>query len=449
MAGLAWTREYTNDAGSRELKRRRHISAADFRALSARLDGNTPRAPRFRFSATDAAPLLDDPVPPRRKNGAAPATATDIAPVREGKDPAFDDEPAKASDPVPSQVIADPVAVADDTIREILDIMSLPGGEVQPQERALAADTLAHLIECMPLKQRVLLAERVAIMENPPAALAVKLARDKAVEVSGPILMRSAHLDDQDLLSMVNDSDESTRKLIAGRRFVSPVLASALIEHGEPAVILELVRNTNSQLSSSVMKKLAEIAKSDQSLMAPLATRPEMTPPVAFELFWSLPRDLRRYVFSRFLTDSQTLEKILRVVMMTENAETPGDSSDHARCFVDERRVERIVSLITDGACADASRLLASASMISPATAERIIDDADGEPLTVVFKAMGVSRVRFSEAFERLRASSFARLDKERSVVELQHLFDSLSFNKARMVLTYWDWLSRSEKNAA
>ena len=38
------------------------------------------------------------------------------------------------------------------------------------------------------------------------------------------------------------------------------------------------------------------------------------------------------------------------------------------------------------------------------------------------------------------RLSPACALRQDRKVEELQSLFDTLSFNKARVLLTYWDW---------
>ena len=53
---------------------------------------------------------------------------------------------------------------------------------------------------------------------------------------------------------------------------------------------------------------------------------------------------------------------------------------------------------------------------------------------------MGVPRVRFEEIAGLLRLSPACALRQDRKVEELQGLFDTLSFNKARVLLTYWDW---------
>ena len=61
----------------------------------------------------------------------------------------------------------------------------------------------------------------------------------------------------------------------------------------------------------------------------------------------------------------------------------------------------------------------------------------------MLLKAMGYGRGKFSEAMEKLQVSESGVIRPGRVVEELQSIFDGLSFNKARILLTYWDWFVR------
>ena len=91
----------------------------------------------------------------------------------------------------------------------------------------------------------------------------------------------------------------------------------------------------------------------------------------------------------------------------------------------------------------EATRLVAQLGRVSESSARRIITDASGEPLTIIFKALGISRTEFADLLARWQASPAAMLKNDRDIEELKTLFDVLSYNKARVVLTYWDWLAR------
>jgi uncharacterized protein (DUF2336 family) len=229
--------------------------------------------------------------------------------------------------------------------------------------------------------------------------------------------------------------------MIARRRTLSTVLSDYLIATGEPGVLLTLIRNPAAAFSHDAFFRLAEFASQHHALLAPLATRADLPPPVAFELFWHVPQELRRFIFSRFLTDSETLNKILRITLATHAADA-SELQAEAKFPAREALDEALASISAFRLDAAAARL-AELSRISRDTAMRILGDREGEPLTVLLKALGCARARFEEVLNTLRSAADGILSPDRKPEELQTIFDSLSFNKARILLTYWDWYVR------
>src|SRR4029453_14885948 len=75
---------------------------------------------------------------------------------------------------------------------------------------------------------------------------------------------------------------------------------------------------------------------------APLATRLDTPPPVAFELFWVLPAELRRYILSRFLTDSETLNRVLKIARSVRSGEAEAAAEPK---FPERTKVDEFVEL--------------------------------------------------------------------------------------------------------
>jgi uncharacterized protein (DUF2336 family) len=324
---------------------------------------------------------------------------------------------------------------AGELARSLLDMMLSNPSAGQPQERALAADALLKLVPRIPLKSLVMVVDRLSIMESPPHLLVSKLINDPRIEVAGPLLELCNHISDQVLGKVIATGQVSLMRLIARRRSISATLSDQLIEFDDPSVVLTLVRNSGANFSHHAFPRLADHAQRHHALLAPLATRPDLPAPIAFELFWFVPAELRRYLLSRFLTDSETLTKILKIT----HAMGGGEQGAETR-FPDREQIEAFVELLNAGKFPEASNLLAEITAIQPENAARIIADANGEPLTIALKAIGTNRVRFGEIIDILKASDFGIIASARSTVELQSIFDSMSFNKARVLLTYWDW---------
>lgn len=322
----------------------------------------------------------------------------------------------------------------------LLDMMSGSQGAALPQERTLAADTLLRILPRIPIRQLLAVVERVAIMETPPQLLVAKLIRDSRPEVVAPLLERCSHISDQDLMNAAPASDAVKLRMMARRRVLSQVLSDYLIDSGEPNVVLTLIRNPGAALSHEAFYRLAELAARHHALLAPLATRADLPPPVAFELFWLVPPELRRFIFSRFLTDSETLNRILRITLSThgESEQAAGDMR-----FPPREAIDSAIALATAFRLDEAAEAFASLAGIVRDTALRILSDRDGEPLTVLLKALGYPRSGLEDVLSLLRHPDAGLLRLDRKPEDLQTVFDSMSFNKARILLTYWDWFVR------
>jgi uncharacterized protein (DUF2336 family) len=329
-------------------------------------------------------------------------------------------------------------AQAADMAWSLLEIISLSPDSAQPQERGLAADALLSLLPRLTGRILMAISDRISLMESPPRLIVNQLARDQRPEVCGPLLEKSSAVSDQDLLEVIGGGQSHSIRMIARRRLLSSALSSAVIATGDPSAILTLVRNPGAAISHEGFIRLNAIAKQHPTLQAPLATRPDLPPPVAFELFWSLPVELRRYVISRFLTDSKTLERILKITKTVDSDTLAEDAG--AAGFPPRERVDQFASLIASGDSAGAARLLAELAGLQEKNAARIIADGDGEPIAAALKALGVPRNRFQEILDQCRQSPACALREDRKLDELHTLFDTLSFNKARVLLTYWDW---------
>ena len=248
---------------------------------------------------------------------------------------------------------------AGELARSLLDMMLSNPSAGQPQERALAADALLKLVPRIPLKSLVMVVDRLSIMELPPHLLVSKLIHDPRIEVAGPLLELCNHISDQVLGKVIATGQVSLMRLIARRRSISATLSDQLIEFDDPSVVLTLVRNSGANFSHHAFPRLADHAQRHHALLAPLATRPDLPAPIAFELFWFVPAELRRYLLSRFLTDSETLTKILKITHAMGGGEQGAETK-----FPDREQIESFVEFLNAGKLPEAANLLAEIAAI-------------------------------------------------------------------------------------
>lgn len=307
---------------------------------------------------------------------------------------------------------------AGEQAHALLDIMVVATAGSLPQERALANDTLLRLIPRMTLKSLRRLAERVCVMEVPSQMLVRCLIADPRIEISGPLLENATSVDDSDLIAVAGEGNPAKLRLIARRRSVSPALSEALIKTNHIDTLLNLLRNPGASFTVQSMWRLIRLAGLHPILQVPLVTREDTPSPIAFQLFWQLPSELRRYVLSRFLTDSEAIAKIL-----TMNEENGGDAK-HADVA--------LIAGLENATLEETGKLYAKLAHVSSETGARIAEDQSGEALAVALKAAGLSRAQFAGVVR-----------KRPNAEALKGIFDTLSFNKARVLLTYWDWAAK------
>lgn len=318
--------------------------------------------------------------------------------------------------------------------RSLLDMMAAGNASGLPQERALASDTLLRLVPKLELKPMMMLAQRLAIMDAPPHLLVARLIRDPRVEVSGPLLEDCAQITDRDLETVVAESEPDKLRMIARRRNLSRAISDVLIKSGEPSVVLTLVRNMEAEISHEGFQSLLVLAENHEELLAPMATRQDFTAQYAFELFWSAPSQLRRFILSRFLTDSETLTKILKITMATKlNEEGESEPLNQHVLLEGLDRAAR-------GHIEQAADELSGTMQLSTATIQKILSDLEGDALVVMLKAAGYPRSALAGLLKRMQDAEMPLVSRERDLNDLQNMFETLSFNKARILLTYWDW---------
>ncbi len=413
--------------------------------LEVRADGGLRRP----AAAEAAVPVPLRPVavpaqepPPEPDSGPAAVPAPDpvveIEPVAEAAAPAAEagavpspvverlDEPAYPADHAPG-----PPPWADVSATALLDIM-WGALDLPPQERTLAGDALLMLLPHLAERELALLAERVAAMDQPPPMLLSRLIRDPRPEIGGVVLERTPRLSDEDVIAAASWADIERLRLLARRRSVPPLLSDHLVSSGDLLSLLALLRNAGAEISFASFLRLAALAGHHPSLRAPLAMRPDLPLAVALELFWGLPPELRRVVMTRYLSDSVTLGRILGVAGGSAAAENPPAVAD----------IEAALQPLFAGNREAAAQRFAELAGVSRGTVLRIFGDEEGEALVALFKALGMGRTRFEDALDRVRAAT-GLLRAARPSDELKAVFDGLSFNKARVLLTYWDWFMR------
>jgi hypothetical protein len=334
-------------------------------------------------------------------------------------------------------------------IRSLTDLMVMPMGMIQPQERAFAADLLQQVVHAAGDSAKRAISERIAGLSDAPASLVRWMLNDFDDDVLEPLLRRGTCITDNDLLTLVRAASPERLKAIAARIHLPCVVSAALAETGDIPAIRELLINPAAKIDEPTLMLLTHLAVCEPDIRDPLVMRPEMTPSCGLLLFWCLGPRQRAHVFRRFLTDCQVLPQVFVMAkpggdlitgaLRCADAQSSENVDGHKEPVKSNGRamVAELMAAIEVADEVSTAAILHTLGLANMAAAERIAGDLGGEPLAAACKVAGASRFSFQSAAASWRSLRPIEGD---DVADLQIIFDKLSFKQARMALTYWNW---------
>jgi len=163
----------------------------------------------------------------------------------------------------------------DQLFRNMAQLYSYVSDRCDDEQVAQYDEVLCQLAELVESEARAHVAKLLAPLDRAPGNVVVKLANDE-IEVAQPLLEFSNVLSDDDLIEIIANQSEEHRVAIAGRTQVPERVGEAIVEHGETASVIKLVRNTNAEIGQQALERLAERAASDAAIAADLRGREDL-----------------------------------------------------------------------------------------------------------------------------------------------------------------------------
>ncbi|MGH7028479.1 DUF2336 domain-containing protein [Brevundimonas sp.] len=339
-------------------------------------------------------------------------------------------------------------------LRRLADVVCLPASRINAFERAVTGDLLVELLRLAPVEERRRVALRLTPLAELPNSLARMLLRDDP-SVAGPLIEDCASLTDADLIGCVRDAKTEHRLLIAARRGLTEIVTETLLSFGEEAVIETVLKNNSARLSQPAIEGVVAISRQNRGLCAPLLKRPELRPSGAYVMFWWCGAEERRIVLQRFAVSREVLQDSVEDVFAMVAAEGWSDPvARKALQFIERRQRNRAaidkspyngLEAAVAAAAAGMSREIVSEigylSGIKPLTAAKIMGDAGGEPVAILCKATGLSRLDLQSLWRAMRRPEVTpdgavHPDWER----VQITYEMLAVDRAQTVLRYWNW---------
>ncbi|MDQ1155380.1 DUF2336 domain-containing protein [Brevundimonas sp. SORGH_AS_0993] len=340
-------------------------------------------------------------------------------------------------------------------LKRLADLVSLPASRVNAFERAVTGDLLVEMLRLAAPEERRRVAARLAPLAELPNSVTRLLLRD-AVDIAGLLIEQCAALTDADLVACARDAGPEHRRLIAGRRNLSEIVTEALLATEDPEVAEVVLRNAAARLSQAGVEMAVGLSRQHRHLCAPLLKRPELRPSGAYVMFWwSNPAD-RRTILQRFAVSREVMQEVSEDVFVLAAREDWSDPvvrkalqfierRQRSRAAVDKSPFESLEQAVAvaarDGLSRETAAEIAFLAGLKPLTGAKLMGDPGGEPLAILCKATGLTRLDLLNLWRSMRrpeATPEGGLNPDWERVQIT--YEMLAVDRAQTVLRYWNW---------
>lgn len=269
-----------------------------------------------------------------------------------------------------------------------------------------------------------------------------QLAFHDDVLVAGPVLGRSSHLQDRELVEIASACGAQHLLKIAGRQTLAAPLSDKLVERGETAVLHKLIQNLGAKFSEAGYTALVAKAKRDDGLAAELVRRSDVPP--------SLRRELASKVTDARMRFLQTVPSALQgkiqaaIATSAERVEVPASTHvDYSAAMA------KMVELSRKGGLNDRSvngfaakceyvDVVAALSFLAGAPVEVIAPLIKAAELDGLIVACKAARLNWSTTTMIVRHRPGHPAVTNRELEQVKTEFDALSLSVAQRTIRLW-----------
>lgn len=350
------------------------------------------------------------------------------------------------------QIQKSKVLIPDEQLRVFLnrlaDLLVQPSEKFPPQERALLDDLAARVTTMVSNGNLVALSERLISHRSLPPAL-VRALLHQTENVATPILDSQLRLSDSDLISVVKSKGEAHQLAIAKREGLSAGVCDAIVSHGNDAALRLMLRNSTARISRPAYILLSQRSLTDPSLLDHLIERESFPADIAHLVFWWCKSKERKRIIERFSCQRDAIREIIPVEVLEGLREQGGGASYAARMIQKPERmpkddVVKALVALEQGQSDQVLELLSDGAGIKQETVAQILDDSGGEAIAVLAKSCGFGRKKFLNLRALLCDLKDVEWDEDHAQNDIATIIhDTLSTDRADVVLRYWDRTSR------
>ena len=333
---------------------------------------------------------------------------------------------------------------SDDARERILSRVTnlfLSATHYDDEQIRLYDEIMMRLVERIEKAALVELSEQLAPIDRAPPNVIRSLAMNDAIDVAGPVLLRSPCLSDEQLIAIANAKSPAHLLAISGRDRLSEPLTDVLVSKGDGQVAQQVVANPGARFSEAGFEALVERAEKDERLAVGIVGRPD----VPLHIFCSLQACASEVVQQRLLTATrhENHARVQEVIARVSGA--IADEVPRPRKYAEAlRRVlsrhgsgnlneDDVVYFARRGEVAETVAALSVIWSLPIEATERIVCRAPVGALLLCSKGAGFAWSTVRE-IARIRSTE----PSPQRLIELRNNFAALSETTARVALTAW-----------
>lgn len=306
---------------------------------------------------------------------------------------------------------------SSDSRRELLKSISelfTDGAETYSDAEAqLFSDIFCRLVDQVSLDVRAEMSRQMAPEARTPHAVALRLASDEALSVSGVMLEKSSVLTDTDLRDIAGSQSQAHLLAITRRQNLSETVTEVLAARGDEAVLEGVSSNATARFSDLGLQRLATRGLDFPQVLVTLSQRADMPPERLSRVISSLDAEGRAKLQTLAAASPDFAAMLLTEA--TETAQRQKEALEREVASLLRRAKQGLGSLdeciarfVRDDRFEAVAELLVQASGLEDAHIANVLRHTNDFGLAVVCRSLGVGDKAYLK-LSQMRANHLGR----------------------------------------
>lgn len=337
---------------------------------------------------------------------------------------------------------ADPARRAE-VARRISDLFVQGASTFRSEHVALFDGVLLKLVGDSDVEIRCELAQRFCSLSNAPPALIAHLAHDEDIGIAGPLLRRSALIDDPTLVELARSRGQMHLMAIAERATIATPVTDVILRRGDRNVLRKVAGNAGAAFSTTGFNGLIRRATQDDMLAVAVGGRSDLPPLHLKGLLACATEAARRRLI-------ETARPSTRIAINRAIRDLAGEPTTPVmrRDFAPAQRT--VAALLTADSLGEAAvhgfarayqyeetiAALSAMTAVRIATLDQLLSGERHDPALIIGKALGFDWITVKALIELRLGPDRAAASPD--IEEAHHNFERLVPPTTQRVLGFW-----------